>query len=236
MIFSFKLKNVLVAILFIVTGVACSFLFFHAFGVKANSNNILNYTIVLDAGHGGMDSGSLGVSTNVKESELNLKIVKKLEKQLSAFGFKVVLTRNNESGLYSESAENKKLDDMKKRKAIIEKCKANLVVSVHMNSFPTKSEKGAQVFYIKESANGKMLADSIQSQLYKNVPNARKNSNYGDLYILRCTENPSVLVECGFLSNPEEEALLMQEEHQQLLSYQIFCGIVKYFETVNEVK
>lgn len=227
-------KAILASVLIMVTGLILSFVIVKAYKSHASSDNILNYTIVLDAGHGGIDGGSVGVETGVNESELNLKIVKKLQKQLEGFGFRVVLTRTDKNGLYSESAQNKKLDDMKKRKKIIEDSKANLVLSVHMNSFPTKSEKGAQVFYIKEDTKSKTLADTLQQQLLKNVPNARKNSNFGDLFILRCTENPAVLIECGFLSNPEEEALLVTDKHQQLLAYNIFCGVVKYFEVIND--
>lgn len=199
---------------------------------QADAAQVLDFTIVLDAGHGGMDGGCVGVNTKVKESELNLSIVKKLEPLLTGFGFEVVLTRYDHNGLYNIFDSDYKQQDMQKRKDIILKSNANMVVSIHLNSFPASGLKGAQVFYDGERESGKLLADTIQTQLFENITNARQFCNKGDFYILKCTENPSVMVECGFLSNPEEELLLQQEEYQQSLAYQIFCGIVKYFQAI----
>ena len=224
------IKNILIVLLTFVL----------AFSILTISKNVfatttekINYTIVLDAGHGGIDGGSEGVSTGVKESELNLKVTKKLEKLLNAFGFNVVLTRTNADGLYSQFATNKKQDDMKKRKEIIQKSKPNMVVSIHMNSFPNKHERGAQVFYQVGEETSKQLAQTIQNEMIKNLVEAREFCNHSDLYILQCTQNPSVVVEGGFLSNPEEEALLITDEYQEKLAYSVFCGILKFFEKQN---
>lgn len=224
------IKNILIVLLTFVL----------AFSILTISKNVfatttekINYTIVLDAGHGGIDGGSEGVLTGVKESELNLKVTKKLEKLLNTFGFNVVLTRTNADGLYSQFATNKKQDDMKKRKEIIQKSKPNMVVSIHMNSFPNKHERGAQVFYQVGEETSKQLAQTIQNEMIKNLVEAREFCNHSDLYILQCTKNPSVVVEGGFLSNPEEEALLITDEYQAKLAYSVFCGILKFFEKQN---
>lgn len=224
------IKNILIVLLTFVL----------AFSILTISKNVfatttekINYTIVLDAGHGGIDGGSEGVVSGVKESELNLKVTKKLEKLLNTFGFNVVLTRTNADGLYSQFATNKKQDDMKKRKEIIQKSKPNMVVSIHMNSFPNKHERGAQVFYQVGEETSKQLAQTIQNEMIKNLVEAREFCNHSDLYILQCTKNPSVVVEGGFLSNPEEEALLITDEYQEKLAYSVFCGILKFFEKQN---
>lgn len=224
------IKNILIVLLTFVL----------AFSILTISKNVfatttekINYTIVLDAGHGGIDGGSEGVLTGVKESELNLKVTKKLEKLLNTFGFNVVLTRTNADGLYSQLATNKKQDDMKKRKEIIQNAKANMVVSIHMNSFPNKYERGAQAFYQVGEETSKELAQTIQNEMIKNLVEAREFCNHSNLYILQCTQNPSVVVEGGFLSNPEEEALLITDEYQEKLAYSVFCGILKFFEKQN---
>ena len=198
----------------------------------ANSKVRLNYTIVLDAGHGGVDGGAVG-SLNVSEAEINLKVVNYLKDLLSGFGFKVVLTRSNSGGLYSLSAKNKKVSDMENRKKIIEKTNPNMVVSVHMNSFVSSTERGAQTFYNKECEQGKVLAELIQQEFVKNLTNARQNCSFADLFILNCVLAPAVVVEGGFLSNAEEEKLLVTSEYQQKIAYAIFCGILKYFEVVS---
>lgn len=122
---------------------------------------------------------------------------------------------------------------MENRKKIIEKTNPNMVISVHMNSFVSSSERGAQTFYNNASLQGENLAELIQRELVKNLTDARQNCNYADLYILNCTTAPSVVVEGGFLSNAEEEKLLVTSEYQQKIAYAIFCGILKYFEVVS---
>lgn len=185
-------------------------------------------TIVIDAGHGGVDGGSVGFS-GTKESDLNLIYAKKLENYLKQAGFKVVQTRTNKDGLYPTGTKNYKKDDMKKRKEIIEKNQADLVISIHMNSFPAASSKGAQVFFCKDNDGGQKLANSIQRQFVSTIKNARKNATTGDYYMVTCTDLPAVIVECGFLSNPDEEKLLLDNEHQNKLCYAILCGVLDFF-------
>ncbi len=186
------------------------------------------YTVIIDAGHGGIDGGSSGVNTNVKESDLNLTYAKTLSKYLGQYDIQTILTRTTKDGLYDSSAKNLKKSDMKKRKQIIEQSAPTCVVSIHMNSYNSQKVRGAQVFYNKTNSNGKNLADCIQGQFYKNLPKAKQSSASGDYFIVNCTTLPAVIVECGFLSNPEEELLLLDKEYQNKLCYLITCGIVDY--------
>ena len=145
--------------------------------------------IVLDAGHGGIDSGVCGVNTKVKESELNLKVVKKLENYLIGAGMNVVLTRSTNAGLYGIASKNLKRKDMEKRREIIKSAQPHLVVSVHMNQFSLSDRRGAQVFYKKGDENAKILAKSVQDS-FNNMDEATRQCSIltGDYYILNCTE------------------------------------------------
>lgn len=185
--------------------------------------------VVLDAGHGGIDGGVSGVLTGVKESELNLKVVKKLENCFVSAGIDVVLTRSTDAGLYGVATKNLKKKDMQKRKEIIEKANPALVISVHMNKYGVSGRRGAQVFYKKSDEQGKCLAENIQKSFNDMVQASRECSVLtGDYYILNCTDYPSVIAECGFLSNPEDEALLITEEYQEEIAYAIFKGVIGY--------
>jgi N-acetylmuramoyl-L-alanine amidase len=185
--------------------------------------------IVLDAGHGGIDSGVSGVLTSVKESELNLAVVKKLEKYLTGAGMNVVLTRSTDAGLYGVASKNLKRKDMEKRREIIHNAKPHLVVSIHMNKYSLTARRGAQVFYKKGDEESKLLAEGIQ-ECFNTMEEAVRTCSAltGDYYILNCSEYPSVICECGFLSNPEDESLLITEEYQDTIAYTIFKGIVAY--------
>ena len=186
--------------------------------------------IVLDAGHGGIDAGVTGVLTKTKESELNLAVVKKLEKYLLGAGMSVVLTRSTDAGLYGIANKNLKRKDMEKRREIIENAKPSLVVSVHMNKYSLSERRGAQVFYKKGDESAKILADSVQDCFNSMEEAVRECSALtGDYYILNCTNYPSIIAECGFLSNPQDEALLITDEYQDAVAYTIFKGIVGYF-------
>ena len=189
-----------------------------------------NFTVVLDAGHGGMDGGVSGVNTKVKESDLNLAVVKKLETYFKDYGINTVLTRKDKNGLYGLSSTGRKKRDMEKRKEIIDGANPNLVISVHMNAFPQRKQRGAQVFYEKSDAAGKALAESIQLFLSKNIEHCGRIVMAGDYYILNCTDKPAVIVECGFLSNGEDEALLITSKYQEKLAYNIFCAAVAFLE------
>lgn len=186
------------------------------------------YTIVIDAGHGGRDGGAVG-SSGVTESELNLEFSLKLKEMCEDYGFKVVLTRKDMNGLYSIFASNKKKSEMKKRQEIIEKAKPDVVVSIHMNSF-SFSSSGAQCFYASGNESGQALATSVQQALSTEIEHTGLAAKVGDFYVLNCTDYTSVLVECGFLSNPEEERKLCDEEYQSNFCRTLLYGILDYFE------
>ena len=200
------------------------------FAVKATSSPKAQYTIVIDAGHGGRDGGAVGKQTGITESELNLKYALTLKDLCSDFGIGVILTRPDMNGLYDETAFNKKRSEMEKRKSIINNSGADLMISLHMNSFPLSSSNGAYVFYAKGSDSGFELAKSVQSSLCQGFDNARKYVSVGDYFVLNYSTIPSVLVECGFLSNPQEELLLQKEEHQKDFCYALLVGILNYFQ------
>ena len=200
--------------------------------VQVNNASPLNITVVVDAGHGGVDGGSVGKNGTV-ESELNLKYAEKLTEYLTNFGINVVNTRLNNDGLYGELTDDFKLVDMKKRADIINGSNAQILISIHMNKFTNSSENGAQVFFEQEDENSEKLANSIRDMLKANFENARELTLAGDYYILNNTTPVGVIVECGFLSNPEEEKLLNDVEYINKMCYSIYAGIINYLGVVS---
>lgn len=199
-------------------------------GVAAASTHGSGKVIVIDAGHGGVDAGVRGVVTSTKESDINFAISLYLRGYFADAGFTVVMTRKNQGGLYGLATTGFKMRDMKKRKQIIEDCNADMVISVHQNFCPIPSRRGGQVFYNGSSACGKQLAENIQSSINGMEQAVRQSAALtGDYFMLKCTESPSVIVECGFLSNSEDEALLISEEYQKAVAYAIFKGAVAYY-------
>ena len=186
-------------------------------------------TVVLDAGHGGMDPGKIGVAGTL-EKELNLEIVYRVKRLLEQNNVGVVLTRESDAGLYTEADSNKKSADMRKRIEIINEAAPHLVVSIHQNSYTAPSCKGAQVFYYEGSEKGKLLAEGLQRMLKETLAdgNTRETKANSSYYMLKKSTYPSVIVECGFLSNPEEEALLLNEEYQEKVAWAIHLGILQY--------
>lgn len=187
---------------------------------------MLDARIVLDAGHGGWDPGKTGTG-GANEKELNLAVVEKLAEYLEQGGAEVILTRTSDDAL----GEGKRTD-MAERKRIANESGADILVSIHQNAFPSAKVKGAQVFYHNSSDSGKVLAECVQESLRNRVDgsNHRQAKENKDYYILRTTEIPAVIVECGFLSNYEEEKLLNDAEYQEKLAWAIYCGILDYFE------
>ena len=187
--------------------------------------------IVVDAGHGGMDGGVVGKKTGVKESDLNLALSFRLNDVLTDMGFEVIMTRKTEAGLYDTATRGFKKRDMQKRKEIIENADPALVISVHQNFYPSKSSRGAQVFYSPTHAGSKLLASAAQEQLntlYEEQGAKPRTIKEGDFFILECVARPSVIVECGFLSNPLDEELLASEAWQQKIAEGIAAGVVAY--------
>lgn len=186
-------------------------------------------TIVLDPGHGGDDPGMIGGS-GINEKVLNLVYAKKLAKLLGDAGYRVVMTRTTEDGLYDADASHKKAQDMQRRVAVIAQEQPLLTVSIHQNSYQDPSVCGPQVFYYENSGEGEKLAKEIQDSLNTGLAVARPRVQKGNAtyYILKRSESTTVIVECGFLSNPEEEAKLQQEDYQDQVAQAVFEGIVRY--------
>lgn len=187
--------------------------------------------IVIDAGHGGSDPGKVGINKAL-EKDINLSIALMLKEYLEKKDITVIMTRDSDNGLYAKSASNKKRSDLKARVNIANESKPELVISIHQNSYQTKDCKGAQVFYYKDSLQGEKLAGYIQQSLILNVDqdnkrNIKENSNY---FLLKEITVPTVIVECGFLSNPEEAELLITNEYQEKIAYGIFAGIIEFLE------
>lgn len=186
--------------------------------------------IVIDAGHGGRDPGRVG-STGLNEKEINLQIGAKLQAYLEQGGSYVLMTRIDDNGLYEESDPNKKRADLNQRKEIINTSQADIMISIHQNAFEQPQYKGAQVFYHNDSIEGKRLAECIQKELknFVDPTNQRAAKANTDYYMLKTTEIPAVIVECGFLSNLEEEANLGTEEYQEKIAWAIYMGLIQYF-------
>lgn len=185
--------------------------------------------VVLDAGHGGIDPGKVGIN-GVLEKDLNLEITLLVKKYLEMDDVRVVLTRNSDEGLYDANASNKKVQDMKNRVDIIEKEQPAVTVSIHQNSYPEEYVHGAQVFYYTGSAEGQKLAEKIQNRLVEGVDpdNTRQIKANDSYYLLKKTPTPIVIVECGFLSNSAEAKKLSEPSYQKELAWEIHLGILQY--------
>ena len=187
------------------------------------------FTVVIDAGHGGFDCGKVGVDGTL-EKDVNLKIAKKLEQLLISADINVIMTRTDDTGLYEESSNNKKRQDMKNRATLMDQAKPDCVVSIHQNSYPKESIDGAQVFYYTRSEKGKLLAALIQDSLISRADpgNHRVEKSNDSYYLLKNVSSPIVIVECGFLSNWAESKKLVDDAYQQKLAWAIHLGILQY--------
>jgi len=180
--------------------------------------------VVIDAGHGGYDPGKIGVN-NALEKDINLQIAEKVKGKLEENEIEVVMTR--EEDIMAET----KLTDMQKRVNLINKTKPLIAVSIHQNSYSNSSVKGAQVFYYKGSEDGKAAATLMQGELGKmNGENVREIKENNNFYMLKKTKVPTIIVECGFLSNAQEAEKLVSEEYQNALAAAICSGIIRWIE------
>ncbi len=189
------------------------------------------FVFVVDAGHGGADGGVQGTVSGVKESELNLQVAKKLEKLFVDGGHRVVMTRKNANWAGGDGVSCKK-DDFQKRMEIVKETNPDAMISVHMNFFSASYRRGAQVFFDATNQTTKNLACLTQKRLNENL-NAKYNGRSfsaltGDYFMLKCSNVPSIIVECGFLSNPIDEKLLMTESYQNEIAYEIFSSVLSW--------
>ena len=193
--------------------------------------------IVVDVGHGGFDSGKVGVNGEL-EKDINLQVALKLKAALEAKGMQVVMTREDDQGLYDADASNKKAQDLQRRCELINKENPIMTVSIHQNSYTSPQIKGAQVFYYTTSKESQELAETVQKTLIEQVDpdnhrQAKANDSY---YLLKKTESAIIIVECGFLSNPEEAQKLTEEAYQQQMADAICTGIFQYLGKDTDTK
>ena len=190
-------------------------------------------TIVLDAGHGKPDEGAQS-SKGTTEAETNLKIALKVQNLLEQSGSTVILTRSDENAIYDIDAKTlrqKKISDIHNRVKIGNESSADIFVSIHLNKIPQQQYDGWQTFYKAGNAEGQKLAVSIQKNLNNAIQkeNNRVAKTIDNIYIIKHIEIPTTIVECGFLSNPQEEKLLLEDEYQNKLAWGIYNGIINYF-------
>ena len=183
--------------------------------------------VVIDSGHGGSDPGKVGIN-EVLEKDINLKISKQVEKELKNKGYQVVMTREKDQMLAGETSGNSKIQDMKARVDLINEKAPGLAVSIHQNSYHEEEIHGAQVFYYKKSEESKRIAQIMQGVLSEKLGTTRQIKSDVNYYILLHSKLPTIISECGFLSNPEEEQRLCTEEYQEKVADALYCGIIEY--------
>lgn len=185
--------------------------------------------IAVDAGHGGYDGGAVGRVSGTPEKGLNLDVAQRVERLLTAQGARVIMTRTGDYALCDEDPPiRKKLQDMQRRAKIIEQGGADVLLSIHMNEYAGRSESGPQVFYRENCPAGRLLAGAMQQAMTAQLaPKKEREALGGDYYILTLGI-PGVLVECGFLSNREEEAMLLTEEYRERVATAIAAGVLAW--------
>lgn len=199
--------------------------------ISVQSNSYLlstSPTIIIDPGHGGKDPGKVGINGTL-EKDINLKIALYLKELLESQDTKVIMTRTEDKDL-STTTTNFKISDMKERVALLQQSNADLVISIHQNSYTDPKVYGAQCFYHTDSTEGEELASIIQHQIIvsTNQTKIREIKSNNDYYLLKHSHVPTVIVECGFLSNPEDEKLLLTNEYQRKMAWAIHLGILQY--------
>ena len=197
--------------------------------VAARSKTSDKPCIVLDAGHGGADPGKVGNNGEL-EKELNLAIVYKLKTLFENKGFEVVLTRTDDNALVSDNTKALKVEDRRNRVAVIEKADPIMTISIHQNSYTDSSVSGPQVFFFEQSSESELIAATVQASLNEqlNPPKQRMSKSNDDYYILKKTPTPTIIVECGFLSNDEEAAKLVDDAYQDKLARAVYSGVCTY--------
>lgn len=207
-------------------------------GLDAGEEPRYTVTIVIDAGHGGEDGGTQSAA-GMYEKNVNLEIAQILDTMLRANGVSTVMTRTEDILLYDRNADyqgRKKMLDLAARKQIAEEAENAVFVSIHMNSFPESKYRGLQVFYSPHAPQSQSLAYGIQqnTKAHLQPDNERKiKPATSAIYLLDRLKCPAVLVECGFLSNPEEAARFETEEYRQKVAFVLFCSLMSYISEQN---
>lgn len=228
---NFKRYISVVAVVFAITLTASGAVINKAYTDKRNQ-----ISVVVDAGHGSPDGGAVGVS-NTQEKDINLAIAKKLCEVLEGKGIKVIMTRDSDSGIWDSSAQTireKKVSDMNNRLKIMKESKADLFLSIHMNSFSNSSAKGLRVFYDKNHPEGEEIAKNIQESICEITGAQGQAVKTADtkLFLMKNPPMPAILIECGFISNANEEKRLKNDEYQSEIAWAIAESVEKSYETL----
>ncbi len=202
--------------------------------INTSSIPVSSHTVTIDAGHGIPDEGAQN-ENGLTEARINLKIALKVQKLLEVSNCTVILTRSDENGIYdidSKTLREMKVSDMKNRVKIGNSSDSDIFISIHLNKIPQNQYYGWQTFYKKNSEEGKKLSNYIQENLNQSIQieNKRVPQTISGKYIIENLEIPTVIVECGFLSNPTEANLLTQNDYQDKIAWGIYCGIMDYFD------
>lgn len=203
--------------------------------IETMATPVTSKTIIIDAGHGGEDGGAVS-SNGISEADINLKIALKEQALLEQSGATVVLTRSDENAIYDidkKTLREKKISDIKNRVKMGNNSSADIFVSIHLNKIPQNQYYGWQTFFKDSSEDGKKLATCIQNNLNEAIQKENKRTplKINNVYIIKKVEIPTSIVECGFLSNPEEEKQLQNDEYQNRLAWGIYNGIMDYFSS-----
>lgn len=194
---------------------------------KTVKDPLYQKTIFLDAGHGGPDSGAL--YRNIYEKDINLSIVKKLERKLKEKGAQVFLTRDGDYDLSVPYTVNRKRSDLSRRSNMINRSNCDLYISIHLNADTSTTYHGAQVFYDSKVKQNKKIAEVIQADLKQYLYTTREVKQKNDMYLFHRLEKPGVLVEIGYITNPNDRYLLMQKEYQEKVANVVTNSIIRYF-------
>lgn len=216
-----------ISMLFILILFLCTFSF-----VQAGTQELalLGKVIYLDPGHGGLDPGA--IYKDIEEANINLDISKKLMRVLEQQGAIVYLTRNDDYDLAVNNAINRKRSDLSRRVNVINRSMCDLYLSIHLNADISSTWSGAQVFYDDINPNNEKIAKIMQQVLKEDLKTTRQYKETNDMYLHKRVTRPGILIEVGFITNPNERYLLTTETYQQKVANVISRGIVKYFDVI----
>lgn len=215
----------------------CAYFKFATESIQTLGLSTASKVIVIDPGHGGYDPGKVGLKGS-HEKDINLAIALKLKDYLEESGARVIMTRTQDEDLDGLPDKFNKNTDMRTRKEIINGSGADILISIHQNAFTQPQVRGAQVFYYSESNNAKLLANSVQTSIkdHTDANNKRKIKSTQNYYVLKVSTMPGIIIECGFLTNAEEEAALNSPEYQDKMAWSIYAGVVRYFQEIEGTK
>ena len=231
---NFLIKFILIVILLVVIAVILNAAF--NFITERDYKNTVVYTkpmqtIIIDAGHGGEDGGAVGIN-NIIEKDLNLEISLLLADLLKSAGYNIIMTRTDDTMLYTEYIKGKlKSQDLKNRLLIAEQNPDSIFISIHMNKFPKANAFGTQIYYSPNHLSSEILAKNVQSYIkeYLQPNNNREIKKSGSqIYLMKKITTPAILIECGFISNYEETELLTNSTYRHILACVIYCAVNNY--------